>query len=116
MAKRRAHFLLKQDREADIRLSLQLDSGLFADAAPIPPVAFLARQLRVARLFDGTDKGVVDAGVHASFGDLAEAVVELIAFATGELGYGANTEKVEISEHRASDAVEVGELACVFFK
>lgn len=112
MAKRRAQCALKQDKEADIYLDL--DSGFFADGGPVPPVALFARELGVAGLGDGADECVVDAGVHAGVGELAEAVVEFVAVAFCQGWDGVDAEEVEVLEHGAADTVEVGELAGVF--
>lgn len=113
MAKRRAQFLLKQDREADI---LKLDSGFLADTAPIPPVALFTREVWVAGLFDGADESVVDAGVLARVGELAKAVVEFVAILSCKFGHRAYGQQIKVLEQGFPDAAEVGQLAGFVFR
>jgi uncharacterized glyoxalase superfamily protein PhnB len=83
----------------------------FSFAAPKPPLTFLSRKTRVARLGDGGVERVQDAGVLVLAGEALEARVHFLGVLLRKLGDGMDAQAIEIAEHRGADGDEVAELA-----
>lgn len=91
-------------------VSSRLRVGL-ALAAPIPPLAFLDREARVARLSDNSVEGVENARVLAVAGEPLEARVHFGGILSGKLADGTDAEQVEVPEHSGADGDKVVEEA-----
>lgn len=71
----------------------------FAFGGVVPPLLGFAG----LGVVDGGGEGVPDAGVLAGVGEAAEADVEFVGFAFGELGDGGDAELDEVLGHRFAD-------------
>src|SRR4051812_42477284 len=68
-------------------------------AAPIPPLALLGREKRVAGLCYGGREDVLTADIDALAGGAAELLIQLRRVALRKLLYAADAEQLKIAEH-----------------
>src|SRR5437588_8520814 len=71
--------------------------------APIPPLALLSREKRVARLGHGRGKDVLAADIDALARHAAEPLVKPCGLLPGQLPYAVNAEKVEVAQYGRAD-------------
>src|SRR5262249_4011430 len=99
---------LNSTRSATVRPRF-LDAGMvcFPLPAPVPPLALLGGQQRVARLGHGCREHVLAANVDALAGNAAELAVKPDRFLPGEMLYVANAEQFKVAQHGWADGDEV---------
>jgi hypothetical protein len=75
----------------------------FANAAPVPPLAFFQGQARIACLGYGRMEDVEHAWILALAGPTAEFSIEFGGLTPGEFGDRVNAHHLEISTHLFTD-------------
>jgi hypothetical protein len=80
-------------------------------AAPIPPLALVGWQPRIASLCDGRAKRVQAANIDVLAGDFAELLIQANGILFGEVRDTANTQKFKIAEYGGPDGDQIFEAA-----
>jgi hypothetical protein len=79
--------------------------------APIPPLALVGWQPRIASLCDGRAKRVQAANIDVLAGDFAELLIQAKGIVFGEVRDIANTQKFKIAEYGGPDGDQIFEAA-----
>src|SRR2546423_12885954 len=95
------------------RQSLSLRLSPFSHPAPVPPIALVGGQSRIARLLGRAAKHVENAGVLPLPGDAAQPVVHLLRIGFRQLIDRTNPQFRKIIDHLRPDSCEVFQLSVI---
>jgi hypothetical protein len=79
--------------------------------APIPPLALVGWQPRIASLCDGRAKCVQAANIDVPAGDFAELLIQANGILFGEVRDIANAQEFKIAEYSGPDGDQIFEVA-----
>jgi hypothetical protein len=86
---------------------LDLDKAGLSPAAPIPPLALLGGEKRIAGLGNGGGENILTADIDALAGGAAKFLIQRGRVAPGKLLYAADAKKLKIAEHGWSDGDQI---------